>query len=58
MNLTNFLLYGVCGGLNKNGPYRLLELNTWSLVSGSIRMCGLIKVSVTLLKEVFPWGLL
>lgn len=27
---------GQCSGLNKNGPQRLMYLNTWSPVSGSV----------------------
>ena len=27
---------GKCGGLNKNGPHRLIDLNAWSPGSGTI----------------------
>lgn len=59
MNLTNFLLYGVCGVLNKNGPYRLLDLNACSLVDVLLGCVALLdRACVTLLKGVFPWGVL
>jgi hypothetical protein len=31
-------------------------LNAWSIGSGSIRRCGLIRVGVALLEEVFQCG--
>ena len=36
-----------CSGLSGNKPQRLLYLNIWSIVSGTIRRCGFAGVSVT-----------
>jgi hypothetical protein len=36
------------GGLNRNGPHRLMCLNAWPIGSGIIRMCGLVGVGVAL----------
>jgi hypothetical protein len=40
-----------CGGLNRNGLHRLIDLNAWSLGCGTIRKCGLVGGSVSLGKE-------
>ena len=40
---------GICGGLNKNGPYRPVG-------SGTIRRCGLVGIGVALLEEVCHRG--
>jgi hypothetical protein len=39
---------GGSGGLNENGPYRLIYLNVWWNYLGRIRGCGLIGSSVSL----------
>jgi hypothetical protein len=39
-----------CGGLNRYGPDRLMCLNAWPIVSGTVRRCGLFGGSVSL------WG--
>jgi hypothetical protein len=36
------------GGLNRNGPHRLMCLNTWPMGSDTIRRCGLVGESVSL----------
>lgn len=38
-----------CGGLNGNGPHRLI-------VSGTVRICGLVEVDVVLLEKVYHLG--
>jgi hypothetical protein len=40
------------GGLNMNGPHRLMCLNAWPIGSGTIRRYGLVGEGVTLLEEV------
>ena len=42
----------MCGGLNENAPHRLICLNTWSLIGGTIceRLGG-----VSLLEQVCHW---
>ena len=44
-----------CGGLNKNGPQRLMCLNAWPIGSGTIRKCCLAGVGVALLEKVSLW---
>ena len=46
----------LCGGLNRNGPNRLMCLTAWPIGSGTIRRCGLVGVGVTLLQEVCHCG--
>lgn len=41
-----------CGGLNKNSLHRFIDLNAWVPVIGTIRRCGFVEVSVTLLEKV------
>jgi hypothetical protein len=48
-------MFPVCGGLNRNGPHRLIYLNTWHRGSGTVRRCGLIGVGVAFL-EVYHCG--
>ena len=42
----------VCSDLNRNCPHKLIDLNAWSLASGTIRRSGLVGGGVTLLEEV------
>ena len=46
-----------CGGLNRNGPHRLMCLNAWSILRGTSRMHGLVGVGVVLLQKVCDQGL-
>lgn len=39
------------GGLNKNGPHRLIDSNTWSLRK-RLRRCEPVGVGVALFEEV------
>ena len=41
-----------CGGLSENGPHRLMYLNTWSSIGGTVWE-GL--VGVALLEEMYYW---
>lgn len=43
------------GGLNKNGPHRLIDSNTWSLRK-RLRRCEPVEVGVALFEEVTHWG--
>jgi hypothetical protein len=48
-----------CSGLNRNGSNRFIDLNAWSLVSGTfhrIRRCGFVSTDVALFKKVCHWG--
>ncbi|KAL6034331.1 hypothetical protein STEG23_034951, partial [Scotinomys teguina] len=40
-----------CGGLNKNGHHRLIDLDISSPESGTIKSCGLVGVGAALLEE-------
>lgn len=40
------------GGLNRDGSYRLMCLNIWSIGSSIIERCGLAGIDVALLEEV------
>ena len=51
-----FSLQQGCGGLNRKGPYRLIDLNVWSPWSGTFRRYGLAVVCEVLLEEVCHWG--
>ena len=44
-----------CGGLNRNGPNRLLFLNAWPIGSGTFRRHGLVGVDVAFWRCVM-WG--
>lgn len=44
------------GSLNKNSLHRFIDLNAWEPVTGAIRKCGFVGVSVTLLEKVCDWG--
>jgi hypothetical protein len=46
----------ICGGLNRNGPYRLMCLNAWLIGSGAIKICGLVRAGMALLEEVCHCG--
>jgi hypothetical protein len=45
-------LVGCYGGLCRNSPHRLIDLNTWSPESSTTRRCGFIGVGVALLEKV------
>jgi hypothetical protein len=45
-----------CGSLNREESHRLIDLNVWSPVNGTIRKCGLVGVVVALLEEVCHCG--
>ena len=45
-----------CGGLNRNGPRKLVCLYAWPTGSGTIRRCGLGRVGVASLKDVCRCG--
>jgi hypothetical protein len=42
--------------VDKNSPYRLIDLNAWLPESGTIRRCGLVGVGVAFLEEIRHWG--
>jgi hypothetical protein len=46
-----------CGGLNRYSPHRHMFLNAWPTGSGSIRRCGLVGGSVSLLGVDFEVSL-
>ena len=45
-----------CSGLNGNYPNRLMCLSAWTIGSGTVRRCGLLRVDVALLEEACHWG--
>lgn len=45
-------VHSICGGLSKNGPHRLVRLNTWSSVGGYL---GRVK-GVAVLEGGCHWG--
>ena len=45
-----YVVLGLCGGLNKNDPHRLTDLNVWSPGSDTIGRCGLVRVGVASLE--------
>lgn len=52
VGLNAFLHYGAqgveCGGLNGNGPHRLMSLHACPIGNGTIRS-GLVRIGVTLM---------
>jgi hypothetical protein len=44
------------GGLNRDGPHRLMCLNVWPIGSDALRRCGLIGEGAALLVEVCYCG--
>ena len=48
--------YKHCGGLNRKGPYKLIDLNAWSPGSGTIRRCDFVGVGLALVEEVCHCG--
>lgn len=46
------MCHGACGGLNRNGPYRVMSLNVWGTGRDTVSKCGLVGVGVALLEEM------
>lgn len=48
-----------CSGLNRNGPHRLVCLNSWPIGSGPVRRCGHVGVGMAFLEELchLEWAL-
>lgn len=53
---SNFKVYKAldtpCGGMNRNGPLRLIGLNAWPMGSGTTMGCGLVEGGVALMEKV------
>lgn len=45
-----------CGALNRYGSHRLMYLNAWPIVGGTVRRCSLAGVGVAFLEEVCHCG--
>lgn len=48
-----------CDGLYRNGPHRLVCLNSWPIGSGPVRRCGHVGVGMAFLEELchLEWAL-